>query len=337
MFYLVTYDILKSYARFPFSHLFFKVNCVINISNVSSLSTDQELQALLSSKDDTANFAETLLKQFGSDDLDIKDIKPLDQQQQHNGTVLPADSTSSRPDGEKSPTIKAEATSSTGTGSSGASSTTAAAAAKRHLLAKHDIKLEPVIKIEKLSEPCNKPAFSIDMTAKELLQAAKKSDLKDVAAISSTLSLDAAPPAPPECPPQRLTREQLQPPTPSVFLENKKHAYSPQLQEFCLKHPIAVVRQLGAALKLDLGLFSTKTLVEANPDHSIEVRTQVHQSADENWDQSMKSKVWACISHRSHTTIAKYAQYQASSFSDKIKVRILGVCNNWNWIFMRFK
>ncbi|XP_065089982.1 lysine-specific demethylase 6A-like isoform X2 [Ochlerotatus camptorhynchus] len=288
------------------------------ISSTNQSDLDQELQALLSSKDDTANFAETLLKQFGSDDLDIKDIKPLDPQQ--NGTALPADSTSSRPDGEKSPTIKAEATSSTGAGSTSSSSSSAvAAAAKRHLLAKHDIKLEPVIKIEKLTEPSTKPGFSIDMTAKELLQAAKKSDLKDVPAICSTLALDAAPPAPPECPPQRLTREQLQPPTPSVFLENKKHAYSPQLQEFCLKHPIAVVRQLGAALKLDLGLFSTKTLVEANPDHSIEVRTQVHQSSDENWDQSMKSKVWACISHRSHTTIAKYAQYQASSFSDKIK------------------
>jgi hypothetical protein len=49
-----------------------------------------------------------------------------------------------------------------------------------------------------------------------------------------------------------LTREQLQPPTPSVFLENKKHAFSPQLQEFCLKHPIAVVRQLAAALKLGM-------------------------------------------------------------------------------------
>lgn len=227
-----------------------------------------------------------------------------------------SDSTSVRPEGERSPTIKAEATSSTG----GSSPTSAAA--KRHLLAKHDIKLEPVIKIEKLSEPSIKPGFSIEMTSKKLLQAVKKSDLKDVSAGFSTLYQDAPPPSPPECPAQRLTREQLQPPTPSVFLENKKHAYSPQLQEFCLKHPIAVVRQLGAALKLDLGLFSTKTLVEANPDHSIEVRTQVHQSSDENWDQSMKSKVWACISHRSHTTIAKYAQYQASSFSDKIKVGI---------------
>lgn len=145
-------------------------------------------------------------------------------------------------------------------------------------------------------------------------------DPKDVPAVCSILSPDCPPPAPPECPTQQLTREQLQPPTPSVFLENKKHAFSPQLQEFCLKHPIAVVRQLAAALKLDLGLFSTKTLVEANPDHSVEVRTQVHQSADENWDQTHREKVWACISHRSHTTIAKYAQYQASSFQERLKV-----------------
>ncbi|XP_055613171.1 lysine-specific demethylase 6A-like [Uranotaenia lowii] len=281
------------------------------ISSTNAADLDQELQALLSSKDDTATFAENLLKQFGSDDLDIKDVKPLDQT---NGSTILADSTSSLSDGSvKSSAIKAEAT------STSAGSTPAAAASKRHMLAKHDIKLEPVIKIEKLSEPSSKPGFTIDMTAKELQQAVKKSDLKDVPATASTLFIDAPPPAPPEVPTQRLTREQLQPPTPSVFLENKKDAYSPQLQEFCLKHPIAVVRQLGAALKLDLGLFSTKTLVEANPDHSIEVRTQVHQSADENWDQSMKSRVWACISHRSHTTIAKYAQYQASSFSDKIK------------------
>lgn len=64
------------------------------------------------------------------------------------------------------------------------------------------------------------------------------------------LAPDTPPPSPPEIPPQRLTREQLQPPTPSVFLENKKHAFSPQLQEFCLKHPIAVVRQMASALKL---------------------------------------------------------------------------------------
>lgn len=66
----------------------------------------------------------------------------------------------------------------------------------------------------------------------------------------SVLTPGDPPPLPPDCPPQRLTRDQLLPPTPSVHLENKKHAFSPQLQEFCLKHPIAVVRGLAAALKL---------------------------------------------------------------------------------------
>lgn len=60
------------------------------------------------------------------------------------------------------------------------------------------------------------------------------------------------PPSPPDPPAVRLTREQLLPPTPSVYLENKKDAFSPQLQEFCLKHPIAVIRGLAAALKLGM-------------------------------------------------------------------------------------
>ncbi|EAA12210.5 AGAP008509-PA, partial [Anopheles gambiae str. PEST] len=223
----------------------------------------------------------------------------------------------------KSPPIKAEAT----------STTTAAAAgsgAKRQLLTgskqqQHpDIKLEPVVKLEKLPSPSSGGLDGSSSSSASSSSQRQAGELKDVPAVCSVLSADAPPPCPPDCPPTRLTREQLQPPTPSVFLENKKDAFSPQLQEFCLKHPIAVVRQLGAALKLDLGLFSTKTLVEANPDHTVEVRTQVHQSPDENWDGNKNSKVWACISHRSHTTIAKYAQYQASSFSDKIKVSVVG-------------
>lgn len=139
--------------------------------------------------------------------------------------------------------------------------------------------------------------------------------------ISNSLISDRAPPpAPPDPPAHKLNHQQLLPPAPSVFLENKKHAFSPQLQEFCLKHPIAVIRGLASALKLDLGLFSTKTLVEANPDHSVEVRTQIQQPSDENWDPHAGRKVWACISHRSHTTIARYAQYQASSFKESLKV-----------------
>ncbi|XP_052867166.1 histone demethylase UTY [Anopheles cruzii] len=293
--------------------------------NNNQADIDQELQALLASKDDKATFAETLLKQFSSESLDIKDPKLLEQQpppgsvSSSTTTIDSTTTTCSITSNTKSSPIKAEAT-----------STTAATSKRQQQLAKHDIKLEPVIKMEMLCTDSLQASgdYTIAMSAKDIREMVRKrgnssnasgGDIKDVPALCSVLAAEAPPPCPPDCPPTRLTREQLQPPTPSVFLENKKDAFSPQLQEFCLKHPIAVVRQLGAALKLDLGLFSTKTLVEANPDHSVEVRTQVHQSPDENWDGNKNSKVWACISHRSHTTIAKYAQYQASSFSDKIK------------------
>lgn len=71
---------------------------------------------------------------------------------------------------------------------------------------------------------------------------------------------------------------------------------------------------------IDLGLFSTKSLVEANGEHAVEVRTQVQQPADENWDPSGTGQTWPCESSRSHTTIAKYAQYQASSFQESLQV-----------------
>ncbi len=60
-------------------------------------------------------------------------------------------------------------------------------------------------------------------------------------------------------------------------METKDDAYSPALAEYCKSpnQPITVIRGLAAALKLDLGLFSTKTLVETHGDHPVEVRTQV--------------------------------------------------------------
>jgi hypothetical protein len=84
----------------------------------------------------------------------------------------------------------------------------------------------------------------------------------------------------------------LYPSTPSVVLETKKEAHSNQLQYFCLSNPISVVRGLGSVLRLDLGLFSTKTLVELDPEHVVEVRTQKQQPSDENWDQSGIKKTW---------------------------------------------
>ncbi|KAK3699393.1 hypothetical protein QZH41_018548 [Actinostola sp. cb2023] len=104
-------------------------------------------------------------------------------------------------------------------------------------------------------------------------------------------------------------------------VESRKDAFSPALQNFCLSsaQPVTVVRGLAAALKLDLSLFSTKTLVECNGDHQVEVRTQRQQASDENWDTSGENKVWLCGSSRSFTTISKYAQYQANTFQESLK------------------
>ncbi|CAF4060095.1 unnamed protein product, partial [Rotaria sp. Silwood2] len=112
----------------------------------------------------------------------------------------------------------------------------------------------------------------------------------------------------------------LNPATPSVILETRREATSAQLQQYCLSQPICIVRGLANVLKLDLGLFSTKTLVESQPDHQIEVRTQRQQAIDENFDFTSMTiplkNVWKHQSTRSYTTIAKYAQYQAYSYHD---------------------
>uniref|UniRef100_A0A8K9XIT9 [histone H3]-trimethyl-L-lysine(27) demethylase n=1 Tax=Oncorhynchus mykiss TaxID=8022 RepID=A0A8K9XIT9_ONCMY len=140
---------------------------------------------------------------------------------------------------------------------------------------------------------------------------------------SSSILLDQCPPPRPPLPPSpSLPKDKLNPSTPSIYLENKRDAFFPPLHQFCTNpcNPVTVIRGLAGALKLDLGLFSTKTLVEANPDHLVEVRTQLSQPTDENWDLSGTRKMWRCQSSQSHTTIAKYAQYQASSFQDSLRV-----------------
>ncbi|XP_053717189.1 lysine-specific demethylase 6B isoform X1 [Synchiropus splendidus] len=118
-----------------------------------------------------------------------------------------------------------------------------------------------------------------------------------------------------------IPREKLNPPTPSIYLESKRDAFSPVLLQFCTdpKNPVTVIRGLAGSLRLNLGLFSTKSLVEANAEQAVEVRTQVQQPADENWDPSGTGQTWPCESSRSHTTIAKYAQYQASSFQESLQ------------------
>ncbi|XP_067116876.1 lysine-specific demethylase 6A isoform X1 [Osmerus mordax] len=163
-------------------------------------------------------------------------------------------------------------------------------------------------------------SVSIYPSSSDVLKACRNLG-KNGLATSSILLDKCPPPRPPPPPSPSLPKDKLNPPTPSIYLENKRDAFFPPLHQFCTNpaNPVTVIRGLAGALKLDLGLFSTKTLVEANPDHLVEVRTQLAQPTDENWDPSGCRRMWRCESSRSHTTIAKYAQYQASSFQESLR------------------
>lgn len=87
---------------------------------------------------------------------------------------------------------------------------------------------------------------------------------------------------------------------------------------YCIRKAFSFIKHISYFL--DLGLFSTKTLVEANNEHLVEVRTQLLQPSDENWDPTGTKKTWHCESSKSQSTIAKYAQYQASSFQESLRV-----------------
>ncbi|KAL1765273.1 male-specific histocompatibility antigen H-YDb [Sigmodon hispidus] len=163
-------------------------------------------------------------------------------------------------------------------------------------------------------------SVSIYSSSAEVLKACRNLDKNCLS--SSHILLDICPPPrPPTSPYPPLPKEKLNPPTPSIYLESKRDAFFPPLQQFCInpKNPVTVIRGLAGALKLDLGLFSTKTLVEANNEHMVEVWTQLLQPADENWDPSGTRKIWRYENKSSHTTIAKYAQYQACSFQESLR------------------
>jgi hypothetical protein len=93
------------------------------------------------------------------------------------------------------------------------------------------------------------PVLSIHMCGSEVLESVRRRNSKKkkkggkIAKYPSSMSIlseRCRPPRPPSPPKVTLTEEELLPPTPSVHIENKKEAFSPALQEFCLRHPIAV-------------------------------------------------------------------------------------------------
>ncbi|XP_063161342.1 lysine-specific demethylase 6A isoform X8 [Candoia aspera] len=183
------------------------------------------------------------------------------------------------------------------------------------------IKINPPLTGHKPNPPLI-PSMSVSIypSSAEVLKACRNLGKNGLS--NSSILLDKCPPPKPPPPPYPpLPKDKLNPPTPSIYLENKRDAFFPPLHQFCTNpnNPVTVIRGLAGALKLDLGLFSTKTLVEANNEHLVEVRTQLLQPSDENWDPTGTKKTWHCESSKSQSTIAKYAQYQAASFQESLR------------------
>ena len=269
--------------------------------------SDKELESLLSQQD-IGSFAESLLKQF----------------QEMAGT---SGESSENKEGNNS-------SSTTDTKPDAAGLASALAKAVGESKAKNEVEkatdLMETMDIDHLDIPTSldivqqetyhPPELNIKMTADEIVNTCEKAVSKKGRISTAILPEDQPPPSPPDRPSITLTKEQLLPPTPSVYLENKKDAFSPQLQEFCLQHPITVVRGIAAALKLDLGLFATKTLLETQPEHPVKVRSHLKQGSDENWDQTASQQVWRCSSQESMTTISGYAKYQVATFQEAFQL-----------------
>lgn len=59
------------------------------------------------------------------------------------------------------------------------------------------------------------------------------------------------------------------------MVESRKEAHSIELQNYCYNSAITLIRGLTQALKMDLSLFSTKSLLEIAPNHEVRFLREV--------------------------------------------------------------
>ena len=74
-------------------------------------------------------------------------------------------------------------------------------------------------------------------------------------------------------------KTRLFPKTPIVYINSAKEAHAEKLFKYCnnAATPVVIIRGICNALGLDLKQFTTRALVEKQPKHGCEVRTQVAQ------------------------------------------------------------
>uniref|UniRef100_A0AAJ7X7R5 [histone H3]-trimethyl-L-lysine(27) demethylase n=1 Tax=Petromyzon marinus TaxID=7757 RepID=A0AAJ7X7R5_PETMA len=140
---------------------------------------------------------------------------------------------------------------------------------------------------------------------------------------------------PPSNPSLELPHEALHPNTASIYLETRCDAFSPALHQFCTNpaNPVTIVRGMAGVLGIDLGVFSTKSLVRVAPEQEVEVRSQALQPRDGNLDPARTRHSWLCLSHKTQTTLARYAYYQAQTFHSALAEH--NICNRMNGVQTR--
>ena len=162
-----------------------------------------------------------------------------------------------------------------------------------------EVRMSPLDKLKLESDSDSKPAvaaapemnISVNMTADQIISECERVGPGQGPISTSLLSNPSItkPKRRSELP--KLSKDQLLPPTPSVHVRSKQEAFSPQLLEWCLQRPITVIRGMAQACEIDLSLYTTKTLAQTNPNHPVEIRTQLEQNSDENWDPSLTEEV----------------------------------------------
>jgi tetratricopeptide (TPR) repeat protein len=117
-------------------------------------------------------------------------------------------------------------------------------------------------------------------------------------------------------------------PGPSLQIEIKRDCHSPHLQYFCQSNPITVIRGMSTVLRLDLSLFSTKTILDVDSDLIVDIHTQrLFHNVEDNFEyitngnganSTDQRQVWKSDLETGLASITNYAQYQALTFQETV-------------------
>lgn len=75
-------------------------------------------------------------------------------------------------------------------------------------------------------------------------------------------------------------------------MDSRKDAHGIELQNFCYNSTIALIRGMTTTLKMDLSLFSTKSLLEVAPDHEVDILLGDSISGRKSSFDSSSGKRW---------------------------------------------